>query len=230
MNTLHVELHCHTYHSSDSLMTPEEILAACERRGIDRIAITDHNTIAGARLIADLDPQRVIVGEEILTTEGEILAFFVKEEIPRGLPPAEVVERLKAQGAVISVSHPFDLTRGAYWAPGTLEALAGELDALEVFNARCWNGRPNREAAVFALRHGLHGTAGSDAHSPGEVGRAFLAMPEFSNAESFRAALAGSQVRGRRSIPWVHLTSRYAVWRKSRGWKPPSDSRNHPRS
>jgi predicted metal-dependent phosphoesterase TrpH len=222
MKMLNVELHCHTYHSGDSLMTPEEILAACKRRGIDRIAITDHNTIAGARQAAALDPQRVIIGEEILTTEGEILGFFVKEEIPRGLPPAEVVERLHAQGAVISVSHPFDLTRGAYWSPGTLESLAGRLDAIEVFNARCWNGRPNREAAVFALRYGLHGTAGSDAHSPGEVGRAFLAMPEFIDAGTFRNALAESQARGRRSIPWVHLTSRYAVWRKSRGWTPPA--------
>jgi hypothetical protein len=202
-------------------MLPEEILAACDRRGIDRIAITDHNSIAGARQAAELDPTRVIIGEEILTTEGEILAFFLKEEIPRGLPPGEVVERLQAQGAVISVSHPFDLTRGAFWQPGTLESLVGKLDAIEVFNARCWNGEPNRQAAVFALRHGLQGTAGSDAHSPGEVGRAYLSMPEFRDAESFRAGLAHAQVRGRRSIPWVHLTSRYAVWRKTRGWTPP---------
>jgi hypothetical protein len=222
MKRLHVELHCHTFHSSDSLMTPGEILAACDRRGIDRVAITDHNTTAGARETAELDPVRVIIGEEILTTEGEILAFFVREEIPEGLPPAEVVSRLKDQGAVISISHPFDLTRGAYWSPGTLETLAQSIDAIEVFNARCWNGRPNREAAVFALRHGLLGTAGSDAHSPGEVGKAYLSMPEFADAATFRTALAGAQVRGRRSIPWVHLTSRYAVWRKSRGWSPPA--------
>ncbi len=66
---------------------------------------------------------------------------------------------LRDQGAVISISHPFDLTRGANWSPGTLESLAQKIDAIEVFNARCWNGRPNREAAVFALpawpsRHG----------------------------------------------------------------------------
>ena len=109
---INVELHCHTYHSSDSLMLPQQILDACERRGIDRVAITDHNSLAGALETHALDPERVIIGEEILTTEGEILGYFMKEEIPEGLPPMEVVEQLTDQGAVISISHPFDLTRG----------------------------------------------------------------------------------------------------------------------
>ncbi|MFN2274786.1 MAG: PHP domain-containing protein, partial [Anaerolineales bacterium] len=76
MTLLNVELHCHTYRSEDSLMLPGSILRACDRRGIDRVAITDHNTIAGALEAARLAPDRVIVGEEILTTEGEVLGYF----------------------------------------------------------------------------------------------------------------------------------------------------------
>ncbi|MGD8621371.1 MAG: PHP-associated domain-containing protein [Anaerolineales bacterium] len=220
-NTYNVELHCHTYHSSDSLMLPEQILKVCNRRGVDRIAITDHNSIAGAMETSRLAPERVIIGEEILTTEGEILGYFMTDEIPEGLPPMEVVERLKDQGAVISISHPFDPTRGCSWNLDTLEDLLPRLDMLEVLNARTWTDRPNLEAAELADRAGLPGAAGSDAHAPLEVGRATLVMPIFNDAESFRKALPEAFIQGQRSIPLVHLTSRYAVWRKARGWKRP---------
>jgi hypothetical protein len=215
-----VELHCHTYHSSDSLMLPHQILQACERRGIDRVAITDHNSITGAYEAHALDPERVIIGEEILTTEGEILGYFMQEEIPEGLPPMAVVERLKAQGAVISISHPFDLSRGCRWSMETLESLFPHLDALEILNARCWNDKANLQAAELAHDANLHATAGSDAHAPIEVGRAYLHLPAFSDADSFRESLSSASVMGRRSIPVVHLLSRYAVWRKAMGWTP----------
>jgi predicted metal-dependent phosphoesterase TrpH len=221
MTNINVELHCHTYHSSDSLMLPDQILQACDRRGIDRVAITDHNSIAGARETATLDPERVIIGEEILTTEGEILGYYVQEEIPKGLPPMEVVERLKAQGAVISIAHPFDPTRGCRWSMETLETLFPHIDALEVLNARCWNDQPNDKAADIVRNAGLLSTAGSDAHAPSEVGRAYLSLPAFSDADSFKEALAHARIMGRRSVPLVHLYSRYAVLRKLRGWTRP---------
>lgn len=218
---LTVELHCHTYHSSDSLMLPSEILRACDRRGIDRVAITDHNSMTGAFEAAALDPTRVILGEEILTTEGEILGYFMTEEIPEGLHPIEVIERLKEQGAVISISHPFDPTRGCRWSRTTLLALTPHIDAIEVLNARCWSAKPNIEAAAFGHQVNILGTAGSDAHAPSEVGRAYLQMPTFSDAETFRKGLSNAQVMGRRSIPLVHFFSRYATWRKALGWTPP---------
>ncbi len=221
MTNINVELHCHTYHSSDSLMLPQQILQVCDRRGIDRVAITDHNSIAGARETSALDPKRVIIGEEILTTEGEILGYFVSEEIPKGLPPLEVVERLKAQGAVISISHPFDPTRGCRWSVETLETLFPHIDALEVLNARCWNDQPNNKAADFARNAGLLSTAGSDAHAPVEVGRAYLSLPAFSDADSFKEALKHARILGHRSFPLVHLYSRYATWRKLLGWTQP---------
>lgn len=222
MANIKVELHCHTYYSSDSMMLPRQILQACARRGIERVAITDHNAINGALEAHALDPERVIIGEEILTTEGEILGYFIKEEIPEGLSPYEVIERLKAQGAVISISHPFDLTRGCRWSEETLTNLLPHLDALEVFNARCWNDQPNHQAARLAAEAGLPGTAGSDAHAPIEVGRAYLNIPPFSDAETFRKALPDANVGGRRSPPAIHLLSRYAVWRKALGWTPKS--------
>ena len=110
-----VELHSHTYYSKDCLTRFDDIIRVCEERGVDKIAITDHNTAEGALAFQKIAPELVIVGEEIFTTEGEILAFYVKETIPKGLTPEETIKRLRDQGAVISVSHPFDKFRKGAW-------------------------------------------------------------------------------------------------------------------
>jgi hypothetical protein len=211
---LTAELHCHTWRSKDCLLAPGRLLQICRRRGIDRVAVTDHNTIAGALEASALDNRRVIVGEEIMTTEGELLAYFLREEIPPGLPPLEVIRRLREQGAVISVSHPFDRLRAGGWSEEALREIVPLVDALEVFNARTWSGEPNRRAQALAADAGLLGTAGSDAHAGIEVGRTTVDLPDFSDAASFRSALASAEIRARRSSPLVHLLSRYASLRK----------------
>ena len=213
---LRVEFHCHTSYSGDSLMKPERLLEVCRQRGIDRVAITDHNTIAGALRARALDPERVIVGEEIRTREGELLAFFVREEVPAGLSPSEAIARLRDQGAFISVAHPFDRLRG-YWRLPVLLSILPYVDAIETFNARCmWPGF-NRQAQAFARQHDLLGTVGSDAHAAFELGRASLRLPAFHDADSLRRALAQAQPRVRLSAPWVHLVTRYAKWWKRFG-------------
>lgn len=211
-----VEFHCHTRYSKDSLTSPEELLAARERKGLDRIVITDHNTIRGALLARELDPEHIIVGEEIMTQQGEILAAYVQEEIPAGLPARIVIGALREQGAFISVSHPFDGMRSGSWVLRDLIEIAPQVDAIEVFNARCILPAANRKALEFARQHGLPGTAGSDAHHVYELGRACLALPPFSSAGELRQAVASGRVEGKASAPWVHLFSRYATWRKSR--------------
>ena len=107
--SIQIDFHTHTSASKDSLTSPERFVAAARRKKLDRVVVTDHNGIAGAQAAYALDPERIIVGEEIMTTKGEILAAFVTEEIPRGLSPLETIKRLRGQGAFISVSHPFEL-------------------------------------------------------------------------------------------------------------------------
>ncbi len=209
--SLRVEFHCHSIYSKDSLTEPAALVAACRRKGIDRVIITDHNSIGGARQAHALDPQRVIVGEEIMTTGGEILAAFVKEEIPPGLSPQETIERLRQQGAFISVSHPFDLTRKGHWEPETLQAIAPLVDAIEVFNSRCINDIPNQQAQAFAEQHHLPGTVGSDAHTTIELGRSVLLLPEFSDAEGLKQAIRSARREVRLSTPLIHLNSRWAA-------------------
>lgn len=211
---LKVEFHCHTQYSKDCLVSPRQLVDCCRRKGIDRVIITDHNTTAGALVAHDLDPQRVIIGEEIMTTRGEILAAFLKTEIPPGLSPQETIERLRDQGAFVSVAHPFDSARRGAWNPDALLEIVPLIDAVEVFNSRCMRRRANHMAAAFAARLGLAGTVGSDAHTCWELGRATLLLPPFTNAAELRSLLPQGISDARWSPPWIHLTSRYAVWRK----------------
>ncbi len=129
---LSVEFHCHTYASKDSLTRPADLVKAARRKGLDRLVITDHNSIAGALESRAIDPQLVIVGEEIMTTKGEILAAYVQEEIPALLSPQETIRRLKEQGAFISVSHPFDEMRAGGWQESDLLEIVPFVDAIEV--------------------------------------------------------------------------------------------------
>ena len=214
---LRVEFHCHTIYSKDSLLPVEKLLATCRRKGIDRVVITDHNKTEGAFRARELDPERVIVGEEIMTTKGELLVAFVKDRIPPGLPPLEVIAQLREQDAFISVSHPFDVMRKGHWELADLEEIVPLVDAIETFNARCFSDKHNQQAQDFAKEKGILGTAGSDAHAAFELGRASMVLPEFHDADTLRTALAQVEYRVSMSSPWVHFTSRYATMRKKIG-------------
>lgn len=205
-----VEFHCHTIFSKDSLTPPHKLVETCRRKGIDRVVVTDHNTIAGALASQRLDPELVIVGEEIMTTKGEILAAFVKEEVPPYLTPRETIKRLKDQGAFISASHPFDrLRNGAWWEEDLLEILP-EVDAIEVFNSRCLDPRFNRQAQEFAEKHNIPGTVGSDAHAAFELGRSVLLLEQFQGPDEMRKVIRRGIPQTVLSSPLVHLASRYA--------------------
>jgi len=214
-----VEFHCHTLYSKDSLVPIEKLLETCEQKGIDRLMITDHNTIAGARQAYQMDMRRVIVGEEIQTSQGELLAFFVQEEIPKGLLPGEAIRRLRQQGAFISVSHPFDAVRNGAWLLIDLEEIALLVDAIEVFNSRCAGSRPNQEAQAFALEHHLPGTVGSDAHILWEVGRSTLILDDFRDAGELRQSIWQAESRLSLSPFWVHFASTRARIIKRLGTK-----------
>jgi len=157
----------------------------------------------------------VIIGEEIMTVDGEILAAYIQEEIPAGLPSLEVITRLRDQGAFISISHPFDKLRDGHWKSNSLHQIVPYIDAIEIFNARnMWPGG-NRQAKDFALKQGLPGTVGSDAHTPNEIGKATMLLPEFEDSSSLKSAILSTRYETKPSRIWIHLTSRYAVWKKA---------------
>ncbi len=210
------ETHCHSLYSPDSLNKIEDLIAVAKTKKIDRLAITDHNTIIGALKAKEIDPELIIVGEEILTTKGELLAFFVSQEVPAGLTPMAAIEMLREQDAFVSVSHPFDRLRHG-WDLADLIEITAMVDAIEVFNARSFTRGVNEKALKFAQSYNLAGTAGSDAHTLKEVGQANLALPKFWDAHSLRASIRQAKVDAQYSSPFVRFASTYATWFKKVG-------------
>jgi predicted metal-dependent phosphoesterase TrpH len=208
VSTLKVDFHCHSEASPDSLSKPAELIATARERGLDRLVITDHNNIRGALRCKELAPDLIIVGEEVQTTCSELLAAFVTREVPRDLEPKEAIKHLRDQGAFISVSHPFDPNRG--WQLRDLLEIIDLVDAIEVFNARCYKPEWNLQAFEFAEERGIPGTVGSDSHSLYEIGGAQILLPGFNNADELRTVIGHGQVEAELASPLVHLGSRYA--------------------
>ncbi|MBN2084411.1 MAG: PHP domain-containing protein [Anaerolineales bacterium] len=209
-----VDFHTHTVHSKDGLTSVRAYIKAARRAGLQRVAVTDHNTIRGALEAYSVAPDLIVPGEEIMTREGELLGYYVREEIPKGLTPEDAITRLREQGAVISVSHPFDRLRRGAWSPDALARIAPMVDAVEGFNSRCLFAADNCSAAEFARSRNLPVTAGSDAHAAFELGTSGLELPPFHDGPSLLAALRGARVFGRLSSWWVHFFSTYAKWKK----------------
>lgn len=210
---LKVDFHCHSNYSSDSLSNIRGLERAARKAGLDRLVITDHNKIKGAVEARKTNPDLFIVGEEIKTVKGELLAIFVQEEVPADLTPEETIRLLRDQGAYISVSHPFDPYRG--WKRRDLEEIAHLIDAVEVFNSRCFAKEMNDKAGIFARDYGLGGTIGSDAHLLSEVGSSYLELPDFYDAATLKEVILSGIPHTTRSSPMVRLGSRFALAVKS---------------
>jgi predicted metal-dependent phosphoesterase TrpH len=189
-------------------------VATCHRKEIDRVVVTDHNSIAGAQEAQGIDSELVIIGEEIMTTKGEILAAFVTQEISAHLTPQEAIRQLKDQGAFISVSHPFDEFRKGGWNENDLLDILPYVDAIEVYNSRCMLPRFNRRARLFAQKYNIAGTVGSDAHSSFELGRSLLLLDQFTGPEGMRRVIRSAKMKVKWSPWWFHLLSRYASMKK----------------
>lgn len=211
-----IDLHTHTWASPDSQTDPVALVEQARAVGLARLAITDHNTIEGALAAQALAPEFIIVGEEIETaTGGELIAYFVTECVPAGLSLAETIRRLRSQGAIISVSHPVDRLRGSALGASRTREIAGDVDAFEGLNARCLLAADNRRAQALAAEYGKPLTAGSDAHTLGEVGAAYVTLPPFHlDGESFLAGLRVGVVGGRLSGIRPHFASTFARLRK----------------
>jgi predicted metal-dependent phosphoesterase TrpH len=172
-----IDLHCHTSASFDSLSDPVKVVRAAAARGLTHLIVTDHDRIDGALRARDAAPDglTVIVGEEIRTAEGDLIAAFLESPIPPGSSAADSIAAVRAQGGLIGIPHPFDRFRGSLLRDARMAALASLVDWVETHNARIVGGGNDR-ATAFALEYDLPGVAVSDAHTIVEVGVAYSAM------------------------------------------------------
>ncbi len=211
---INADLHMHSNFSKDCTHSVESLVRTAREIGLGAIALTDHNEIKGAFLAQELaegDPF-VIVAEEIKSKEGEVIGLFLKEWIPPKLSFDETLSRIKEQGALVYVPHPFDRLRTV----PTYQTLVDNLhriDAIEIYNAKVALSSFNLSAERFAAKYNIVAGAGSDAHVLQALGTAMLRMPKFHDPESFMAALWEADIIARhksllylQSLKLLHTT------------------------
>jgi predicted metal-dependent phosphoesterase TrpH len=210
-----VDMHCHTRLSVDSLNDPRKLVEAAAARGIDVLCVTDHNGLANALALSKMHglPARVIPSEEVKSNEGEIIGYFLSELVPKGLTPEETAKRIRGQGGLVAVPHPFDSLRTASrLRTPALERLveAGLVDIIEGLNARSIKVEDNERAVEFARKHNLPMSAGSDAHTLMEIGRAHVRMPDFVGPQEMLESLRNGTIHGQLSSKLIHIGSTWA--------------------
>jgi predicted metal-dependent phosphoesterase TrpH len=205
------DFHIHSEYSMDCSTTLDQIIKACEKKRINCMALTDHGAVEGALKLQKIAPFRVIVGEEILTTRGEIMGLFLQEVIPSGLSIEESIRRIKEQGGLFCAQHPFDKIRPDALKAEVMVEIASQIDVVEIFNSRNPLKHSSELAQAFAKEHDLPGTAGSDAHAAFEIGNAYIEMPEFKDKHEFLNALRQGKVTGKRASPLGRINS---IWAK----------------
>jgi predicted metal-dependent phosphoesterase TrpH len=196
----------HSHFSPDSEVSPEVMAKRCADVGLDYVAVTDHNTIEGSLAVREIAPFKVIIGEEVGSASGEITGLFLKETIPAGLTALQTVERIKDQGGLVSIPHPFDRFRSHVIDTDALHEVLPYIDIVEGFNSRNNLARDDRKAQEFARTHGFIISGVTDAHTTMELGRTYVEMPEFDGSpEDFLRALAAGRIVGRRMSPLIHV-------------------------
>jgi predicted metal-dependent phosphoesterase TrpH len=214
------DLHMHTYHSGDCATPVDDLLDEAVERGLGAIAVTDHNTIAGGLEAAERVrerglPLQVIVGSEIMTDgQGEVIGLFLSEEVPAGLTFAETLARIRGQGGLVYIPHPFDRMHSIP-SPETLRRHVDQIDVLETANGRLYFERDNHEAERFAERWNLLRGAGSDAHVSEGLATAVLRLPPFEGPDGLLASLRSAEIERRprnllylQGLKWVRQLGR----------------------
>jgi predicted metal-dependent phosphoesterase TrpH len=209
-----VDLHLHTEYSPDSTSRLEDVAARAFEVGLTHLAVTDHNTIAGALRMKEVSSLPVIVGEEIMSAGGEIIGLFLTGPVPPGMTATETVRAIHEQGGLVYVPHPTDPYRRGLRISG-VEAIKDQIDILEVFNARCIKESSNRQAAELASRlPSVEPAAASDAHTLREIGRSYVEGHEFSDAAGLLRMLGEGRMNRRRTLPGIQLFSGLASLRR----------------
>jgi len=161
------------------------------------MVLTDHNSISGALELEKLGVGRVVIGEEVMTTQGELIGLFLSRLVPAGLTAKETAAEIRRQGGLVYLEHPYDVFR-RHLTETAIEEIADLIDIVEVFNGRS-TSKANQLAQDLCDTLGAAPAAGSDAHTLREIGSVYVAMEEFEDAQDFLRKLRRSKIVKRRS-------------------------------
>lgn len=182
------DLHVHSTYSSDSIITPKELVFYAKKRGLNAVAVTDHNQVEGARKIARETDFLIVPGTEVSSLDGHIVGLNVQEAIPKGLDAEETVDRIHQQGGVAIACHPFVLFKGSIG-----KHVNKKFDAVETKNASSFPYKSaSKKADLLADRFGLPKVAGTDAHVGQVIGCAYTVIESEPDVEAIlKAIVAG---------------------------------------
>jgi predicted metal-dependent phosphoesterase TrpH len=199
-----IDLHLHSSYSHDGLSTLDELIQRCAECGLDRIALTDHNTVEGALALVEIAPDLAIVGEEAKTREGEVIGLFITRRLPPYMQAEDVMDMIHEMGGLTYVPHPLDRHRSNFSAARIVE-LADRIDIIETYNAWC-EPAENQAAARLAKELEKVSATGSDAHAASELGRSWMEIEDYSTPQDFlkklrnaRHVITASSGMGRRA-------------------------------
>jgi predicted metal-dependent phosphoesterase TrpH len=179
------DLHVHSVYSSDSLITPKDLVYYAKKRGLNAVAVTDHNCVEGALKIAKETDFLIIPGIEVSSLHGHIVGLNISEVIPKKLSAQKTVDRIHDAGGIAIACHPFALFKGSL-----SENVSSSFDAIETINARAFPfGRSSRKAEKAAERFGLSRVAGTDAHYGPQIGSAYTVIDAEPNVQSIAKAI-----------------------------------------
>ncbi len=184
---LRVDLHLHSHYSHDGRSSLQQLIDRAHECGLDRLALTDHNTFDGAQEFLRLAPELAIAGEEVKTLEGEVIGLFITARVAPFLRPEQAMDLIHGMGGLTYIPHPLDRNR-SHFRVDRLVQLAGRIDMIETYNPWC-DAAANRAAARLAEDLGKVAATGSDSHSAEELGRSWMEMEEYSGADDFLAKL-----------------------------------------
>lgn len=176
-----IDLHTHSVASPDGGITAEQYAKAISTNLVDVIAVTDHNHIDFAMGLQKQLGDRIIVGEEIMTTGGELVGLYLKKRIKPGLSPLETIRLIKDQGGLVYVPHPFESVRKGMH-PSTLEELVDYLDIIEVCNGRAFLQNRSAQTVIWAKLNHVIGAASSDAHGVRGLGKTYTRVKKLPHA------------------------------------------------
>ncbi|WP_300341678.1 PHP domain-containing protein [Fusobacterium sp.] len=189
MDKVRLELHTHTRYSKDSMLGKIMYLIMLKLRKIDVIGITDHNTIKGGveyKQFLEKYGIKVIVGEEIFTSKGEIIGLFLSKQIESGLSPKETIQKIKEQNGVVYIPHPYDEKRyKTVLNEKYIEENIKDIDIIECHNGRNISLQYSKKQNEIAEKFKKLKMVGSDAHIFFELGRNFNLIKNFSDKDEF---------------------------------------------
>jgi predicted metal-dependent phosphoesterase TrpH len=193
---IRVDLHVHSSASFDSKCKPEVVAERSRQLGLQPLFLTDHDTTVAAVRLQVANRGRIVVGEEITTSDGELIGLFLQRRISPGLTARQTALEIKDQGGLVCLEHPYDQFR-RHLSESAIEDLADLIDIVEVFNARS-DEKTNHRAEELREILGAAPGAGSDAHTLEELGSVYVEMEDFDGAQDFLANLRdGRIIRGR---------------------------------